>query len=499
MAHAPKTLEDFQRRHDPSFRNEYVGVTYSRKLKWSGKTRRAIVVAAQNATPAMVDFWAILNHMAAELNAELFVIPLRYKNATSLWTGSQQDAEWYAPEFRPYLWNQSHDVNANAMVLGDIKVQPTNSNPLSGVDALSQGKSAVVGHTRAQSKSVAMMAAPAPFLMTSGAATVSNYSDTRVGRLGHFHHSLSAVLIEAKGERHTMRRLNYHEGTGRVIDMGVAYYANRHETAPPSLALIMGDTHVDYVDPDVVKATFEAGGIVERTRPQHLVWHDLLDGDSCNPHHAQDPFADIAKWAGGRASVNAETKRAIEFVRTRTAQAKRMTGQDVQSVLVPSNHIDFLARWVAKADWKTLPPENKVFYLKTALMIAESATMNDAGISYVDPFTQLFRDANVADAIALDSGDTFKLAGVELAMHGDDGPNGARGSRQNLKRVASKSVIGHSHSPGEDEGCTQVGTSTRLKLQYNSGSPSSWLNAHCDLNADGKRQLIIIRDGVFAL
>lgn len=500
MAYKPKDLAEFQRKHDPMFQHDAaISPVYNRQVKWSKGTRRAIVVAAQNATPAHKDFWAVLNHMAETLNAELFVLPLRYKNPTSIWTGSQQDAEWYANEFRPYLWNQPLDLNDGVMVLGDIRVQPTNSNPLGGADALSRGKSCVVGHTRAQSKSVAMMNAPAPFLMTSGAATVANYSDTRVGRLGHFHHSLSAVLIEVKGERFTQRRLNYSEHTQRVIDMGVAYYADRHETAPPSLALIMGDTHVDYVCGTVVAATFGNGGIVERTRPQHLLWHDLLDGDSCNPHHAQDPFADIAKYIGGRGSVNGETTRAIDFVRGRTAEAKKATGNTVKSVLVPSNHLDFLARWIAKSDWKVLPPENRAFYLRTALMIAESAGLDDAGINYVDPFTELFRRANIPDAIALDSGDSFKLGGVELAMHFDKGPNGSKGSLKNLRRVASKSVGGHSHSPGEDEGATQVGTSTRLRLSYNKGSPSSWLNAHCDLNADGKRQLVIIRDGDFAL
>jgi len=86
------------------------------------------------------------------------------------------------------------------------------------------------------------------------------------------------------------------------------------------------------------------------------------------------------------------------------------------------------------------------------------------------------------------------LANVELGMHGNKGPNGARGSIRNLRRIGVKSVIGHSHTPGEDEGSTQVGTSTGLRLEYNSG-PSSWLQAHCALNDDGKRQLAVIVDG----
>lgn len=494
MVQNAKTLADFQRAHDPSFKSEYVAQVFHRKVNWK-KAKRALVVAAQNATPVHDDWWAVLNTMATELQAELIVIPMRYKNPTSLWTGSQQDADWYAPEVRPYLWNQSEVTDEHTMILGDIRIQPTTSNPLSGVDALSIGHHAVVGHTRAQSKSVPMMGLPAKFLTTSGACTVANYTDTRVGRLGHFHHSLSAVLLE-RGRM--PRRVSYSERTSRAIDMGVAYYANRVERAPPSLALIMGDTHVDYVDPLVVKATFGPGGIVERTLPQHLVWHDLLDGHSCNPHHKDDPFADIAKWIGGRSKVSEETTRAIEFVRTQGAAAAKM-GATATSIIVASNHIDFLRRWINKSDWKLLPPENRVFYLETALHMAKNTKLTEAGISYPDPFTALFRGAKVPNSRALDLGEPFLLGGVQLSMHGDSGPNGSKGSRQNLRRVVEKSVIGHSHSPGEDEGCVQTGTSTRLKLEYNAGSPSSWLQAHVDLNADGKRQLIGILEGEFAL
>lgn len=490
-----KTLAEFKRKHDPTFKVARAG-SFNRKVNWK-TAKRAIIVAAQNATPVHKDFWAVLNFMAQELDAELLVIPLRYKNPTSLWTGSQSGAEFWHPEVRPFLWNVDALLNNNVMVLGGIKVQPTDSNPLSGADALSHAASAVVGHTRAQSRSIPVYGDMAKMLMTSGCVTVPNYTDSKVGRLGEFHHSLSAILVETDGaDRFHMRRLSYTERTKRVLDLGVAWYADRQEVAPPSLALIMGDTHVDFVDPDVVHATFGDGGIVERTRPRHLIWHDLLDGHSCNPHHEGDPFADIAKFLAGRSTVSAETRRAVDFVHTNTQRSIALSGlTKLLSVIVPSNHIDFLRRWINKADWKKLPAENRAFYLRTALHMAEHTKMTEKGISYPDPFTEIFRAAKVPNSLALELGDKFRLADVELAMHGDNGPNGSRGSIKNLRRTATKSVIGHSHSPGEDEGCTQVGTSTRLILEYNGGSPSSWLNAHCDLNADGKRQLLVIRDG----
>ena len=44
------------------------------------------------------------------------------------------------------------------------------------------------------------------------------------------------------------------------------------------------------------------------------------------------------------------------------------------------------------------------------------------------------------------------------------------------------------------DGVYQVGTSSRLKLEYNSG-PSSWLHTHCCIYPNGKRTLITIIDG----
>lgn len=495
-----KGLDDFKAAHDPTFRHEYVGETYHRKINWK-KTRRVIVVSAQNATPAHPEWWAILNFMASDLNAELLVIPLRYKNATSVWTASQKNAEWYAPELRPYLWNVSEDMNENAMVLGDLKTQPTSSAPLTGAETLSRASSAIVGHTRAASQSVPTpQSSMAKWMMTSGAVTLPNYSDTRVGRLGQFHHSLSAVLVELAGpKRFYMRRLNYSESTKRVIDLGVAYYAGRKEVAPPSLALVMGDTHVRFVDPAVMSATFGVGGIVERTRPMNLVWHDLLDAHTVNPHHAKNPFADLAKWLSGRASVNDETDEALEFLNARTQQAIALTNNEhLQSTVVPSNHDDMLGRWIMSEDWKKITAENRIFYLETALMMAKGTKMTDTGISIPDPFVTLVNAAGIPNARALTGGEEFVLADVALHLHGDDGPSGARGSRKNLRRIAVKTIIGHSHSPGEDEGCVQTGTSTRLVAEY-TGPVGSWLNTHCDLNADGKRQLITMIDGEFCL
>jgi len=79
-------------------------------------------------------------------------------------------------------------------------------------------------------------------------------------------------------------------------------------------------------------------------------------------------------------------------------------------------------------------------------------------------------------------------------MHGDIGPNGARGSIKNIAKIGERSVVGHSHVCSILMGTFQVGTSSKLQLEYNHG-PSSWMHAHCVVHKNGKRQMIFIMDG----
>lgn len=478
----PRNLREFREAYDPAYKFEAVGTEHKRTLR---PTHRWIITSAQNATPVDASWWSVLLNMASNLDAELLVIPLRYKNATSIWSGSQQNAEWWAPEVRPYLWNVRHALHPALTLLADIKAQPTAQSPLSGLEGISGASHAVVAHTRVQLKTVPA-GNGAKILTTTGACTVANYTSSRAGALGEFHHSLAAVLVEADGDVVHIRNLHFDSDTASCIDLNVRYTADGSDTAPPALAIVLGDAHVDAIDPGVVSATWGADGIVDALEPSTLVWHDVFDGLSCNPHTRTDPIVAVSKTYAERSSVRAEVHRAIDFVASHTPR-------DSESVIVASNHDDFLRRWLANQDWRT-DPENAEFYLETALAMVRQASGLGMSAETLSPFVHWVSAASVDRVRCLAPNELFTLANVELGMHGDVGPNGARGSIRNLRRVGAKSIVGHSHSPGIDEGCYQVGTSSRLRLGYNRG-PSGWMHAHVVLLANGKRQLIVMQNG----
>lgn len=485
-----RNLESFRAAHDPMYGNNERPTVYRRDLPPG--TKRYIITAAQNATPVHADWWSTILCMAEHMEAEIIVIPLRYKNPTSQWTGSQKRAEHWDKAVTPYLWNVRHQLHEHLTLLADIPVQPTAESPLTGAEAISTSSSGIIGHTKLQLKSVPVPSGRmAKVLTTTGACTVENYTTSRAGQVAAFHHSLCAALVELDGPRFYLRQLHFDKATRSCTDgaAGMRYHADGGaETAPRALALGQGDTHVRVACPGVERATFGPGGIIDTARPHKIIWADLLDGQSVNPHHGA--IERYAKFVSGKDDVRAEVDEAIEYVRLRTPKGS-------ESIIQACNHNDFLRRWALKTKWDE-DFANAPFLLDTQKMLVAGARVEANGVHYPDPFAYWFRKAKVPRTRVLDLDESFSMAGVEMGMHGDKGPNGARGSIKNLRRIGTRSIIFHSHVPGIEEGCTQAGTSTYLRLDYNYGA-SGWLNAHVLLQADSKRQLIIIVDGHYRL
>lgn len=452
-----------------------------------------LITAAQNATPVHPGFVRAIQALLNERGGELIVVPVRYKNPTSRWTASQANEEVWAPELGPFLCNERKRLNKNLILLGDVKTQPTAIQPLSGYEALTQGESGILAHTKLALRTIPTPQNKYPKLMTTtGAITLPNYTDSKAGKLGEFHHTLGACLVELKGRRFHLRQINYDLKSDSFTDLTRTYHGDGTVTdADAPLALVMGDTHVDSIDADVFDATFGDNGIISALKPRALVWHDLMDGYSVNPHHYGNVFVSMAKAQNARADVRAELERAVRFVIAHTPEA-------TESFVVPSNHNDFLTRWIMSTNPHTAPG-NFEFWCETALAMARGTKLDERGTTTPEPFAYWGRKlAEGMPVKFLSRDESLNLGGVELGMHGDQGPNGARGSIKNLRRIGVKTIIGHTHSPGIDEGCYQVGTSTARKLEYTSG-PSGWLNTHAVVYANGKRCLIHIIEGEWRL
>jgi hypothetical protein len=486
---------------DPSVVKKQDGTTKRKgpapKFKRPLDSKIFVVTAAQNATPKHEGFWKSLLQYCEFRGAELMVIPIRYKNPTSKWSQSQANEEtWLVPT--EYLWNVRKVLNKNISVLGDIKVQPTAVSPLTGFEGLTHGESAILGHTKLQLKVIATPQGKYPkILTTTGACTVKNYTDTRAGKLGEFHHTLGAAVVEIDGPRFHLRQINaskdgsfYDIVEGKVLVFGADFSPDEPYESDSIPGIVMGDTHVEGIDPAVERATFNE--IIPQLKPKKIFWHDLEDGGSVN-HWAQgNPFVTAARHFSKAGSAEEEFYSALNFVVDRTPT-------DTESFIVASNHNDWLHRWILERDWKTLSPKDRGFYLKVAGKLYEkSKLLTGDEAEKLNAFILLAKEYCINNVKVLDYEESHLVEGIECGMHGHYGPNGSRGSAKSMRRVGVKSIIGHSHTPAIEEGCYQVGTSTKLSRGYTHG-PSSWLNTHCLIYPNGKRTLINIIGGRWRL
>lgn len=464
---------------------------FRRKID-TGKT--LVFTSAQNATPVHDRFFGALKTFCKAHDAELCVIPLRYRNPTSVFSNSQRGSEVWDPALKDYMYEQRKKLNDNLVAVGDVKIQPTASDPLSRVEGLTYNESGIFGHTKLRMKCVATPQNKLPkILTTTGAVTVPNYTDSKAGKMGAFHHVLGAVVVQILSPtKFHLHHINARKSDGAFIFIDTEYHSDGTvKKAEHHQAIIFGDAHYRFADPEVVAATFDKGGLVDTLNPDVLVWHDLLDCYFGNPHHKGNPFIEIAKRRQNYHLARSEVEETVAWM--------QRLSKDRLAYIVASNHDDMFARWIIREDWKE-HPDNAEFYLETALQMARSAKMSETGAEYLDPFGYWLKKLTGDDPsiTALRKNESLRIADIECSFHGDKGPNGARGTVDNLSKIGVKVISGHGHSPAIKDGHYRTGTMTRLTAEYVQG-PNAWLNTHVSIDAFGKRHLHTCIDGNFWL
>ena len=439
--------------------------------------QKFVVTSALNNKNIDGKFLSVLERYCKLNKAKLVVIPVRYIN------DMQGDDVWYPEEIQQYLLEDNLSIHGAACkILGGLRISATAENPLSGIDPMSKGDSLIIGHPQVQMKTLPVVQGrQAPILWTTGTVSENAYSDTKLGYKATFNHSQSALLVDFNGNTLHVRNLNY-DGTG-FNDLEYRYDAKRREKERVH-SLITGDEHALFAEESVKSATYLAkDSMVAILRPLYIVRHDLLDCNTISHHDKSNFLGRFRKFVKGSNSLTKE----LEITKKHMEET---SPKGCINVVVSSNHIDHMTRWLNECDPKN-DPENAILY--HGLMYELLSRMKN-GETSIDPF-ELWMSKNCSLDILYTNRESLKFFDIEIGLHGDKGSNGSKGSRASFAKLPEKCVIGHSHSPGWEKGCVQVGTSSRLDLDYARSSPSSWRHAHCIIHNNGKRQIVFITNG----
>jgi len=448
----------------------------AKKRKLNKKKRRFIITWAQNNTPVHENFISNIENYAKHIDADIHIIAGRYKNPTSVFTDKNYDT--WSDRILEYLDANRHEVHKNVWIMSDVKIQPTAINPMSGLEGMSGINSCVFGSPKMQMETIPVLEGRLPKLMlTSGSCTVRNYTDSKAGKKGEFHHVLGFVVIEIKDANNFFARQVTATDDGNFTDL---YFRVQDGTIKPIdgvSAIVLGDLHYGQHDQEVLDKTLE---LMKKIKPENVILHDVFDGLSINHHESKDPFIQYKKEMEGTNSLGKEIDEMIKGLKP---------FEKYNTVIVRSNHDDFIDRWLKDTDWrKASTLKNSIEYMEFSAVLLKGKAPKGI-IPYLI-------NQKYPNFVTLGRSDSYVINGWELGQHGDIGSNGTRGSLLQFRKLNTKMVVGHYHSPGRKDGALAVGTSTKLRVNYNIG-PSGWLNSHVIIHKDGKAQHINFIKGDF--
>ena len=434
--------------------------------------KRFIITWAQIETPLHTLFWQNLLAYADFIDAGIHVIAGRYKAPTSLESSNTQKSKeknknYWPQEVRPYLDANRQQIHQYLSILGDVKVQPTAVKPLSGIEGFTGLESSILGHPKVHMRSLPILDGyPNKLMWTTGACTLENYTDTKIGKRGEFNHQIGFVVVEiddSVGAFH-VRQVQAVDADGSFMDLIYTIADGQvYATEEDFPAVVLGDLHLGSENKPLVNLAMD---FAYRVNAKNVVLHDLFDGHSVNHHERKNAFKILEREQDGSLDLEDEIKYMHRWLRR---------FDDIPLVVIRANHDDFLDRWLINSDWKN--EGNKKLYWELGSIKAQ-------GLAPKGVIPYLIEQAHTGVKVT-GYNDSFRVLDWELGLHGDKGTNGSRGSLNQFKHLNTKTVTAHSHSPGREDGALAVGTLTKRRLGYNEGL-SSWFESFVAIYPNGK-------------
>ena len=424
FSHTVESVVHTQSKHD----------RFSSKMPDDFKRYNKFVISAvQNDTPVNDEFLFTLQSYCRMNHAKLILVPIKYKYT--------QESTFDVDE--ELLYTRDVLIANKLRLLANVQITPTIETPLAGLDYLSKGNSLIIAHPQVQMRTIATLDNHPAQLHTTGAITYANYAETKTGEKARFNHSLSALVVEKDGDQFYTRLLNCDDSNG-FYDIDGYYMADAFRPGAEVEALITGDEHAMFVDPKVKAATYTSDdSIVNVLRPKKIVRHDVLDFFSGSHHHQNSFLLQYAKHKTATNNVERELDITIEHIANTTPFG-------VENIMVASNHVEHMNKWLDSIDPKQEVWNAKLYYRMMYLMLEH---IDKHGVDIPNAFqlwvenTEHYFDAPMPKLHWLGRNESYKIQGIELSNHGDMGSNGARGSPTQFSRLPDKMVVGHSHSP----------------------------------------------------
>lgn len=383
----------------------------------------------------------------------------------------------------------------------EMNMRPTKSNPLTGLNGYIRGVTSIFAHPRRAIASVPRPQFNEPVTMwTTGACTAPNYVTQEAGLKGLERHTIGAVIVEIDSEdRVFIRNVDAEAQTGNFHDLDLVVSAGCVYTLDDAIRISDGDvgrpfmgipcTHRADIHIPYARALWGYGGnpdgdipLIDLVRAKGQSFNDLLDGRAINHHEDRNPISVYKRHARQHQHLEPEIQQAAQFL----SETSRPW---CKTYVTYSNHDDFFLRWLQRPSTE-IAVENQKLWYQANYEVRAAIDKNDA----FDVYDWVIRKANPHVDFELVNADIPLIVyGVLYSMHGDIGPNGARGSTAGLAKLGIKITKAHDHTASAVDDCWSIGN--LLKNADYARGPTSWVGVFNLGHGDGNRQMgLLVED-----
>ena len=332
------------------------------KLPTKNHVERYILTAAQNNTYVNKPFWRNLTALAEHYDAKIMVGTFSYNQnhygELAVKKGKAKPVEkelWYDPLIKPFISDDRIELGEGLVWCGEMNIMPTSDDPLSGLETYSHRKSAIFPHVKLAMRSVATMQGEGTKLnYTTGACTLKNYIQKKAGLKAEHHHAYACLVVEVNHDGNWfVRQVGAAHEDCELQDLDVLVKNGKVTTGNKIESITWGDLHATMLDPNVEALSQE---MLDALRPSTQFLHDVMEGVSVNHHEAKNCHAKYKAYLRGLSSVADEVRQTVSKVATYERPW-------CKTVVVDSNHDNWITRWLQEHDYR-LDPMNARFFLQ---------------------------------------------------------------------------------------------------------------------------------------
>lgn len=373
--------------------------------------------------------WGVFKFFCEKNHLQPVVVPIRYKNPSSLAEAMRQEdeASFIDPRVLPYLLVDRVTIQ-QVTILSDVKVQVTATNPIATIGEFSRGSTCILPHIQQGFQgNPRMLPDPLKLTFATGTITKKVYGDHLAAKRAEFNHVQGWCVLSGG----TVRLV--HCFRGDAIDLGKSYSSTDVTDYAP-IASFWGDSHFGQEDS---VAHDWAKNVTINHKCQQIILNDTFDGSTIN-HHEKNAYQKnriFSSVAGEIGYHNQQMEKLIEIF-------------DVS--VMCSNHNNWLDLWLNEVHPMNLSNEDDRFV-----------------------YGEILQGNKVLAGDIKASGSVVGVTKVKV-FHGHETVNGGRMTYRALSKIGSKSVHGHTHSPYQYHGVFNPGCLCLLEQDYTKGSLTSW-------------------------